>query len=254
MPLPHMILPLHLMSAALLPLAATLTQAQPAPAPAPLADLITLQAKLVQTAQPLTWVITGDSITQGAKWVGRERSYPELIQERIRWEMNRRRDFFINTGISGERVAGLRADFEWRVLRFRPNVVSIMIGMNDAVAGPAGRPAFEAELRAMIDQVRAAGAIPLLHRTNPIDTENPDTLRRADLPAYNEIIARVAQSSETILIDHWARWQEAKLTPAALRGWLADPIHPNGTGHRQFAIEFFRTLGCYDPAATTTQP
>ena len=36
-----------------------------------------------------------------AKWVGRERAYPELIQERVRWELKRRRDFFINSGISG---------------------------------------------------------------------------------------------------------------------------------------------------------
>lgn len=243
-----------LSSSLLLLLLATPGQAQPAAATDSRPELSLLQKKLAEPAQPLTWVITGDSITQGAKWVGRERSYPEIIQERIRWEMNRRRDFFINTGISGERVAGLRADFEWRVLRFRPDVVSLMIGMNDAVAGPAGRPAFAAELRAIIAQIRAAGAIPLLHRTNPIDTENPDSARRADLPAYNDIIAQVAQDTHTILIDHWAHWHQAKPTPAVLREWLADPIHPNGAGHRQFAIEFFRTLGCYDPAAVTTQP
>jgi lysophospholipase L1-like esterase len=217
----HPLLP----SCVLLLLLASSGQSQPAATAAPLPELTLLQEKLAEPARPLTWVITGDSITQGAKWVGRERSYPEIIQERIRWEMNRRRDFFINSGISGERVAG-----------------------------PAGRAAFEAGLRAMVEQVRAAGAIPLLHRTNPIDTENPDSLRRSDLPAYNEIISQVAHDTNTILIDHWARWQDARPTPGALRDWLADPIHPNGAGHRQFAIEFFRTLGCYDPAAITTQP
>ena len=235
-------------------MASSLTQAQPAPGPAPIADLITLQAKLSQGAQPLTWVITGDSITQGAKWVGRERAYPELIQERIRWELNRRRDFFINTGISGEKAAGLRADFDWRVLRFRPDVVSIMIGMNDAVAGPTGREPFANELREMIRLVRATGAIPLLHRTNPIDSEAAASQTRSDLPAYNEIIAQVAQSTGTILVDHWTHWSEAKPTPAALRDWLADPIHPNAAGHRQFAIEFFRAIGCHDDAAASLQP
>lgn len=243
-----------LISGLLLLLFATPGPAQPAAAATPLPELSLLQKRLAEPAQPLTWVITGDSITQGAKWVHRERAYPELIQERIRWEMKRRRDFFINSGISGERIAGLRADFEWRVRRFRPDVVSLMIGMNDAVAGPAGRPAFAAELRAIIDQIRAAGAIPLLHRTNPIDTENPDSARRADLPAYNEIIAQVAQDTHTILVDHWSRWNEAKPTPAALREWLADPIHPNGAGHRQFAAEFFRAIDHYDPAALSTQP
>lgn len=156
--------------------------------------------------------------------------------------MNRRRDFFINSGIPGERVASLHADFEWRVLHFRPDIVSIMIDMNDAVAGPAGRAAFEAELRAMVEQVRAAGAIPVLHRTKPIDTKNPDSLRRSDLPVYNEIIRQVARDTNTILIDHWARWQGARPTPAALRDGLADPIHPNGSGHRQVSIARTRRL------------
>jgi lysophospholipase L1-like esterase len=108
----------------------------------------------------------------------------------------------------------------------------------------------------MIRQVRAAGAIPILHRTNPIDLEtaNPAALARADLPAYNELIAAAARELDVILVDHWTHWQAAKPTPADLRAWLADPIHPNGAGHRQFSIEFFRTIGLYDPAAPDCQP
>jgi acyl-CoA thioesterase-1 len=216
-------------------------------------ELATLRDRMTEKA-PLVWVITGDSITQGAKWVGPERPYPSIIEEHIRWTLGRRRDFFINTGISGERATGLLADFDWRVLRFRPDVVSIMIGMNDATAGRDGRTAFAANLREMVRRVRAAGAIPLLHRTNTILLESPDALQRADLPAYNGVIAEVARELNVILVDHWKHWQSAKPTPAALRAWLAQSIHPNGAGHRQFAIEFFRTIGCYDPAAPACQP
>lgn len=212
-------------------------------------DLERLCAGVADLKHPLTWVITGDSITHGAKWLGFERSYPELIQEHIRWNLGRRRDFVINTGISGERSAGLLADFEWRALRFHPDVVSIMIGMNDTVAGPDGRGLFEANLRELVRQVRATGAIPILHGTNPIDVDNPSSQSRNDLAAYNEIIALVARSTDTILIDHWQRWQVDRPTLPLLREWLADPIHPNGPGHRAFAREFFTTLGYdYSPA------
>lgn len=110
-----------------------------------------------------------------------------------------------------------------------------MIGMNDAAAVPAGREAFGGELHEMIRLVRLAGALPILHRTNPVDPQpldanNTSSRQRADLPAFNEIIAQVAHETNTILIDHWARWQEAKPTPAPSRSWLADPIHPNGAG------------------------
>lgn len=218
------------------------------------AELAALRTKIGDLNHPLVWVFTGDSITHGAKWLGPERSYPELIQERVRWSLKRRRDLVINSGISGERSAGLLADFDWRVLHLHPDVVSIMIGMNNAVAGPDGRKPFESDLREMIRQVRGAGAIPILHRTNPTVPDNPEALKRADLPAYNEIIARVAGELDVILVDHWAHWQEARPTDAARRSWLADPIHPNGAGHRQFALEFFRTIGFYDPAAPDCQP
>lgn len=222
---------------------------------APLPDLVSLRAKLARTKDPLTWVITGDSITHGAKWLGRERSYPEIIQERVRTELNRRRDFFINSAISGERTPGLLGDFDWRVLRFKPDVVSIMIGMNDAREDMTTPEKFVANVREMIGKVRAAGAIPILHRTNPIDSEKESTKTRlAKLPLVNEIIAKVAKSEQVILVDHWTFWQEARPDLPQLREWLADPIHPNGAGHRQFAILFFKAIGVYDPASFTCQP
>lgn len=217
-------------------------------------DLSVLQEKLAAMHQPLLWVITGDSITQGAKWLGRERSYPEILEERIRWELKRRRDLFVNSAISGEKTTGLLADFDWRVLRFKPDVVSVMIGMNNATLGPSGRGNFESDLREMLKRIRSVGAIPILHRTNPIDLESAGSASRADLPAYNDVINRVAQSTNTILVDHWRHWTTAKATASGLREWLADPLHPNPAGHRQFAIELFRTLGCYDVAAPSCQP
>jgi lysophospholipase L1-like esterase len=126
--------------------------------------------------------------------------------------------------------------------------------MNDATAGPEGHAAFVENLREMIRRVRAAGAIPVLHRTNTIVLETPDALQRADLPAYNEIIAAITRELNVILVDYWTHWHTVKPITAERHAWLAQSIHPNGAGHRQFAIEFFRTFGCYDPAAPSCQP
>lgn len=59
----HPILP----SCILLLLLATPGQTQPAAPAAPLPELKLMQEKLAEPARPLTWVLTGDSITQGAK-------------------------------------------------------------------------------------------------------------------------------------------------------------------------------------------
>lgn len=235
---------LHLLVVATLLTSATIATSAANPT-SPSGDLKLLRARIADTESPLIWVLTGDSITHGAKWLGWERSYPELIQEQIRWPLGRGRDFVINTGISGERTGGLLADFDWRVSHFKPHVVSIMIGMNDAVAGPEGRAQFEKNLHEMVQRIRAIGAIPILHSTNSVDTKNPGSASRYDLPAYNQIIVQVAQSTDTILIDHWSRWHQERPTLPLLREWLGESIHPNGPGHRAFAQEFFRTLG-YD--------
>lgn len=237
---------------------AVLATPGPAPTPsdaasiAPGADAVLLRAKLKSPA-PLIWVFTGDSITHGAKWLGRERSYPEIIQERIRWELGRMRDIVINSGISGENAAGLLADFEWRVLQFKPSVVSIMIGMNDCSSGQSGLARYEGAVREMIRRVRAAGAIPILNRTNPL-LGGTRSQRGENLPAYNEVIARLAVSENVLLVDHWKHWAEAAPSPEKLRAWMADDIHPNAAGHRQFAIQWCKVAGIYSPAAPACRP
>src|SRR5581483_4932046 len=81
---------------------------------------------VLKRKEPAIWLFTGDSITHGALHTLGWRSYPEHFAERVRWEMRRMRDVVINTGISGDTTNGLLADFEWRVLQFKPTVVSIM--------------------------------------------------------------------------------------------------------------------------------
>src|SRR5688572_9634584 len=114
--------------------------------------------------------------------------------------MGRVRYVVVNTGISEDTADGIRKDFEHRVARFKPDVVSIMIGMNDCSGGPERRAKFETNLRGLVHQVRSTGAVPLLHTTNPIDTSRESG--RNDLPAYNEMIVNVARAEGVVLVDH----------------------------------------------------
>ena len=84
------------------------------------------------------WVFTGDSITHGALHTKGWRSYPEHFAERVRWELKRMRDIVVNTGVSGDRAQGLLPDLDWRVLHLKPDVVSVMLGVNDSAYGPVG--------------------------------------------------------------------------------------------------------------------
>jgi acyl-CoA thioesterase-1 len=115
-------------------------------------DLLVLQTRIA-SQEPLTWVFTGDSVTQGALWTGGLRTYPEIFSERIRWEMHRNRDIIVNTAISGNKTADILQDFDWRIAHLHPDVVSLMIGMNDCTRGPEGEKAFEENLSQLIARI-----------------------------------------------------------------------------------------------------
>lgn len=217
--------------------------------PRPSASLAEIK-QLLAGKKALTWVFTGDSITHGALHTLGWRSYPEHFAERVRWELRRMRDVVINTGISGDRTGGMLGDLDWRALRFRPDVVSVMLGMNDCTAAAAGREPFRKNLAAIVEKVRAAGAIPLLHTPNPIFVKNAAS--RADLPAYADLVRDLAVTSKLALVDHWEHWNKVKPKQEDLLAWLEDrSIHPNVFGHREFAKLTFRELGIFDPNSPT---
>src|SRR3954451_2371939 len=127
------------------------------------AELFQPITKQLAGKEPLTWVFTGDSITHGALHTMGWRSYVEQFAERVRFELKRSRDIVVNTGISGNRMTNLLADAEWRVHRFQPQVVSLMMGMNDCVSGPSGREPYRAELTRFFAAVKERNSLLLLH-------------------------------------------------------------------------------------------
>ena len=136
----------------------------------------------------VTWLLTGDSITHGAVYTFGWRSYPEHFMERLRWELRRMADTVVNTGTSGDTTDGLLRDLKGRVLRFRPDVTSIMMGMNDCVAGRAGIEAFRRNLLNLADASENNSSLLLLHTPNPI---RPGAdIERTHLPITRTLSAR----------------------------------------------------------------
>jgi lysophospholipase L1-like esterase len=178
------------------------------------------------------------------------RSYPEHFAERLRWELRRVRDVAINTGISGDRMPRLLADAEWRVHRFHATVVSLMMGMNDCVAGPQGRAVFRTSLDEFRRRVSDRGAHLLLHTPNLI--HYPADESRKDLAAYADILREAAAAWNVPLVDHYRHWSETRKSKYDLIYWLHDgSIHPNHFGHLALAHRLFRDLGIFDPGSVT---
>ena len=208
---------------------------------------------LLSNKKPAIWLFTGDSITQGAKHTHGMRSYPEIVAERIRWEMRRLRDIVINTAVSGNTAADLLADMEWRIDHFKPAVVSLMFGTNDCALSKAiPLKDFEQHIDTVIAFVRGRNGIPILHTPTPIMLAKAS--ERRNIGSYAAVIREVATSKQVILSDHWAHWGQVINERGAnwvYSNWLNDPLHPNGTGHMEIARLFFRSIGIFDPGTPT---
>ncbi len=208
--------------------------------------------EMLAAKDPIAWVFTGDTGTHGALHTKGWRSYVELFAERVRWEMKRMRDIVINTGISGDKTDGLLGDLEWRVLHLKPDVVSIMMGINDASLGEVGRELFRKNLTAVVNKIKTAGAIPILNTPNTVYLKNAEA--QGDLAAYAQVIRDVALGTKAALVDHYAHWEAAKPDQESLAKWLNDKsIHPNEFGQREFAKQIFNDLAIFDEKSPTCQ-
>ncbi|OHB54209.1 MAG: hypothetical protein A2Y12_17035 [Planctomycetes bacterium GWF2_42_9] len=207
---------------------------------------------LLIAKKPLTWIFTGDSITHGALHTYGWRSFSEHFSERIRFEMGRGLDYVINTGISGNSTSEVLQSFERRVSQLKPDVVFLMIGTNDSVAGMDGVNTYESNLSKLVDLIRQSDAIPVLNTPNPILSEvGTGGANRACLSEYVRVMRKVAEQKNIILIDHWKHWETIKPGKDSMMEWLADSIHPNLYGHIEIAKEIFKALEIYDTNSPT---
>jgi lysophospholipase L1-like esterase len=203
-------------------------------------------AAFLKRPEPVKWLFAGDSIAQGALHTMGCRDYSELYCERVRWELNRRRDCVIKTAISGWKVGNLLDDIEWSVLQHRADVVCIGVGMNDCAEGPEQRDGFRQRYRKLIGQIRDHSEVAIVLQT-PNRITPADALRFGHLPDYTAAIRDVAESEKAALVDHFAAWEAAEKAQT-INYWLSDPCHPNECGHRAMANEIFRALGIFDPS------
>lgn len=203
----------------------------------------------IASKDPAVWLFTGDSITHGAAHTNGWRSYPEHFNERVKFELRRYRDVVLNTGISGDRMPGLLKDIDWRIHRFQPTVVSLMMGMNDCGNGPKGVDDYRANLGMFHDAVKAKGALLLMNTPNAVYPPNAETRRH--LPLYVEAIRAFAAERKLPLVDHFKHWTETRKGFNLVYLLRDGAVHPNSFGHIELARLIFREIGIEDPNSPT---
>ena len=188
---------------------------------------------LIKSEKPLRWVFAGDSITHGVRHTLGYRDYVQIVEERLTGELPRYQDAVIKTGVSGWTTGALRKNLNVHVLDFSPDIVSLMIGMNDCAR--ISITEFEDNYKFILDAILNSGKTNiLLHTPNPI-IPNCDATRLL-LPEFVEKILGIASSYKLPIIDHYAYWLKSwEQNSRRKYSWMSDAIHPNHFGHRAFA-------------------
>ena len=195
----------------------------------------------------------GDSVTD----VGRNKAstkpndlgglgngYPLLIASEImRVDANTPWQFY-NRGVSGNKVPDLDKRWDTDTLALKPDVLSLLIGVNDywhtKSLGYTGTAAdFETQLTALLARTRTALPSVRLVVLEPFVLK-VGAVDDSWFPAFTErqaIVARVAKAAKATFIG-----LQAPLTRAAQSTgpahWAADGVHPTPAGHAFIAEQW----------------
>jgi len=215
-------------------------------------------AKL-EAGRHVTIVAFGDSITEVTFHTRGHMNWVSLLAEAIFETYGNGACTLINAGKCGSSFAEGLTRLDRDVLRFRPDLVILAFGMNDAGAGLAGLDAFGAAVREMVQRIRGACDSEILIRTpNPVVTVNglpPPAEQPAPgrpwpspdrpLGAYAEALVALAGELECAVVDHHTLWSRKRFSvkhpvadPTGLWLRMGDAIHPGYLGH----LAFFREL------------
>lgn len=182
-------------------------------------------------AGPVTWLLTGDSITEGWGLGRAELGYAGRFEAHLRTAAGpvRAQDVVHNSGVAGATVGECLWDFGARVERHRADIVTILFGTNDAGGGIVGIDRFSNGLESLVERVVDLGGLPILQTPYPVGHGGEGT--HAALPAYVEVIRELAEARSLPLVDHFAHWQDL---PERF-DWHADPWHVDERGHEELA-------------------
>ena len=203
-------------------------------------------------------VFLGDSITD-MKWGRNEadrnhylgHSYVYLIASRLGVDMAEADLEFFNRGISGNKVADLKARWQKDAIDMQPDLLSILIGVNDVSQGGGQSvplDGWEADYRFLLDSSRKANASlrlvllePFVLRSGRLKGEEAWKFWRGQVDELRAIVARLAKDYDAIHV----RTQDVFAAAArAVRPdhWIWDGVHPLPQGHELIARHWLQQV------------
>jgi lysophospholipase L1-like esterase len=211
-----------------------------------------------QGGDQFSFLFQGDSITDGNRsrdldWnhvLGH--GYAYLIAARLWYQFPPKRFQFYNRGISGNQVTDLVRRWEPDALSLKPNLISILIGVNDVLNAVDGNKnstvsGFEKNYHALLTQTKqqlpdAEIVIcePFILPVGRVKEKWNDF--KLEITGRQDVTKKLAEEFKTMYVPLQETFNQAaeKYPPDSY--WLWDGIHPMPNGHELITLEWIRQV------------
>ena len=195
----------------------------------------------------MTWLFMGDSITHAALWTKGYDGIAQTFEKYLKDEMGTASDTVINTAVSGATTTSTLNNIEQRLEKYTPDVVSIMLGTNDAATGGLTADIYKKNLETIIEKIRNKNKDAVIILRTPTPMWNTGS-REANIPQYIAKMKQVADEQNLIYIDQYTELQKAFND----YGWLkkdtvlfGNNLHPGANGHLLMTRHFLKGCGLW---------
>lgn len=206
----------------------------------------------------LTILFQGDSITDGNRGRNEDpnhimgHGYAFSIASRLGAEYPQKKLKFYNRGISGNKIIDLAARWQTDTLDIKPDVLSILIGINDASSVVLNwEPVvtiekYEKVYNSLLKQAKAELPDVVLVLCEPFilnvgAVKEHWSAYHSDVTKRQEVVRKLAKKYEAIHLAFQEVFDNAcKKAPADY--WIWDGIHPTVAGHELLAKEWIKKV------------
>jgi len=205
-----------------------------------------------------TFLFQGDSITDGNRTRNNDwnhvmgHGYQYIIASKLWYEFPKKQLHFFNRGVSGNKVTDLAARWQQDTLDIKPDVLSILIGINDVAAFIGGDTNFtaaqyESGYRALLQQTKQQLPNVQLVLCQPFilpvgKVKNSWAAYSAEIKKRQEVVGKLSGEYNAIYVPFQDAFNKA-LSRAPADYWIWDGIHPMPAGHELMAIEWMQQVG-----------
>jgi lysophospholipase L1-like esterase len=207
----------------------------------------------------LVILFQGDSITDGNRGRNNDlnhimgHGYAFSIASRLGADFPEKRLKFFNRGISGNKVNDLATRWQTDTLDLKPDVLSILVGVNDASSIVFKREPlisvekYEELYRTVLEQTREKLSDivfvlcePFILKVGRVK-ENWDAYS-SDIEKRQAVIRKLAREFDAVFVGFQEVFDKAcKKAPADY--WMWDGVHPTVAGHELMAREWMKQVG-----------